>query len=41
MSKILLLLMSLFSLQMYGGTVSMDVQEKEEVDVKLENDETI
>ena len=39
MSKILLLLMSLFSLQMYGGTVSMDVQEKEEVDVKLEKGE--
>lgn len=39
MNKILLLLMSLFSLQMYGGTVSMDVQEKEEVDVKLEKGE--
>lgn len=35
MNKILLLLMMLLSLQVYAGTASMDVQEKEPVNIEL------
>ena len=35
MNRILLLLMMLFSLQIYAGTVSMDEQEKKPVNIEL------
>lgn len=35
MNRILLLLMMLFSLQMYAGTASMDEQEKKPVNIEL------
>ena len=35
MNKILLLLMLLFSLQVYAGTASMDAQEKKPVNIEL------
>lgn len=45
MNRILLLLMLLFSLQVYAGTASMDAQEKKPVNIELEkgnssNDDT-
>ena len=36
MKKILGLLMMLISLQMYGGTASVDAQEKKPVNIELE-----
>ena len=36
MNKILLLLMTLLSLQVYAGTESMDEQEKKPVNIELE-----
>ena len=36
MNKVLLILMMLFSLQLYAGTANMDVQEKKPVDIELE-----
>ena len=45
MNRTLLLLMMLFSLQMYGGTMSLDGQEKKPVNIELDkgkasNDDT-
>ena len=36
MNKVLLILMMLFSLQLYAGTANMDVQEKKPVNIELE-----